>query len=74
MEIYYSEHGARNPCFRYVIKVKKVSKQAQEWLKEYPSSSRYWIDHTSALRTGSGLVNVQFEDQEPATMFALRWA
>lgn len=72
MEVYYSEHGARNPCFRYVIKVKTVSAEAGTWLKEYPSAGRYWVDWTGRSRLG--WVNVQFEHEEPAVMFSLKWA
>ena len=71
MEAYYSEHGARNPCFRYVIKVKTVSAEAGTWLKEYPSAARYWVDWSARHRIGQ--VTVQFEQEEPAVMFALRW-
>lgn len=74
MELYHSSGGAQNPRFRYTVKVDTVSAEAYEWLQNYEGLEcfdRFYINWVE--RPTKGYLEVQFERQEPAMMFALAW-
>ena len=74
MELYYGGGGAQNPRFPHTVKVNTVSAEAYGWLQDYPGLEyfdRFYINWTS--RTTLGYLEVQFEREEPAIMFRLKY-
>jgi hypothetical protein len=74
MEIYRSEGGAYNPHFRYSVIVNTVTAEAYGWLQDYPGLEcfdRFWINWTG--REQLGYLEVQFEREQPAIMFRLKY-
>lgn len=75
MEQYYSWGGAANPNFYYkIVLTHKLSKTGEmlAWCKEYESTSRYYITWQGVGRETEA-VEFQFETEEPAIMFALKF-
>lgn len=73
--MYYSEGGRTNPDFRYRVKVKQPISSAMAWCDEYPVHGegyfeRYYIEWPTG---DSNYVTFQFEQEEPAIMFALKF-
>ena len=71
MKLYFSEGGAQTPHFPYTVRVNTVSSYAYEWLQNYPGLEyfdRFWINWT-----GGRPLEVQFEREEPAIMFRLKY-
>lgn len=74
MELYFSSGGAQNPRFRYKVWVKGPSAEAYQWLQEYPGVDcfdRFYINWTTTRADGTR--EIQFEREEPAIMFALKF-
>lgn len=81
MQRYFSSGGLRNPDFRYKIKVTSVQTDhmaAISWCDNYPTKSpdgyfeRYYVDWGDGS-SESKFVIFQFEQEEPAIMFALKF-
>ena len=76
MQRYFSEGGARNPHFPYKVKVKYPIDGTVEWCNNYPTQTehgyfeRYYIEFAEG---DSNYVTFQFEWEEPAIMFALKF-
>jgi hypothetical protein len=74
MKRYFSEGGARNPDFRYKVRVSYPLTGMIQWCEEYPTKTpdgyfeRYFIEHFSG---DSNEALFQFECEEPAVMFTL---
>jgi hypothetical protein len=69
MEQYWSGGGADNPYFRHKIIVSRLNDKMIEWCLDYVSDSRFYIVYL--LRTDG--VQFQFESEEPAIMFNLKF-
>ena len=79
---YYTSHGGDDkPYFKNRIKViDGLAHGAYEWCREYPDENQpfrrfhcEW-DHFEPGQTGhKGYVVIQFEWEQAAIMFALRW-
>lgn len=74
MEYFYSEGGNNEPYFRYRIKVKSVTAEMFEWCKNYQylrnTDFAHWHCDYGVLRDYDV---IQFEQEEPALMFALKF-
>lgn len=74
MKRYFSEG---NPYFRYKIKTEYPISEAIDWCDNYPTRTkdgyfeRYYIDFGGVA--DSNYVTFQFEWEEPAIMFALKF-
>ena len=79
MEKFYGGGGRSNPDFRYKVRVKKPFDGMMEWCDEYPVDGhgyfqRYYVDFRAGTETFSDTHAVfQFEWEEPAIMFALKF-
>lgn len=74
MELYHSSGGAGNPRFPHSVKVNTVSAEAYGWLQDYPGLEyfdRFYINWTGRERLG--YLEVQFEREQPAIMFRLKY-
>jgi hypothetical protein len=76
MEFFYGGGGSSNPYFAHRIKVKKVSNEMFEWCNDYEvvgahHFARWHCEHGSAYNRDHDVV--QFEREEPALMFALKF-
>lgn len=75
MEQFYGGGGRSNPDFRYKVRVKRPFDGMIEWCNEYPVKGtgyfqRYYFD---AREYDNGFATFQFEWEEPAIMFALKF-
>ena len=71
VEYYHTDGGSQNPYFRYRIPVKNVINEMFLWCDEYKHYSRY---HCIWKDVSGGVSNfIQFEHEEPAIMFALKF-
>lgn len=76
MRSYFTEGGRSNPDFRYKVKVTLPFPGALQWCEEYPTKTpdgsfeRYYTDWRAS---SDGHVIFQFEQEEPAVMFALKF-
>jgi len=81
MELFYSGGGRSNPDFRYKVRVKKPFDGMMEWCDDYPVTGsgyfqRYYIDwnwNNGEEVWMSDYAIFQFEWEEPAIMFALKF-
>ena len=77
MRSYFSEGGRTNPDFRYKVRVTLPCPGAMQWCEEYPTKTldgcfeRYYTDWRNS--DDSNYVIFQFEQEEPAIMFALKF-
>jgi hypothetical protein len=80
MEMFYGGGGRGNPDFRYKVRVKKPFDGMIEWCNDYPVTGtgyfqRYYVDFRDGTNTFSDTHAVfQFELEEAAIMFSLRWS
>jgi hypothetical protein len=77
MELFYGGGGASNPNFRFKVRT-KIRDGMMEWCDDYPVTGqgyfqRYYIDWKDNGVYDSGYVTFQFEWEEPAIMFALKF-
>ena len=79
MELFYGGGGRSNPDFRYKVRIKRQD-GTMEWCDNYPhqisfnNSDRYYIDWRDGGRGyDTGYAIFQFEWEEPAIMFALKF-
>lgn len=79
MELFYGGGGRSNPDFRYKVRVKKPVDGMMEWCDNYPVTGegyfqRYYIDwRAGSDNWDSDYAIFQFEWEEPAIMFALKF-
>jgi hypothetical protein len=76
MKIYYSGGGRSNPDFRYKVTVTYPLTDMRAWCDEYPVTGngdfqRYYIEWPKG---DSNTAIFQFEWEEPAIMFTLKFA
>ena len=84
MEMYWSMGGRRNPDFSYKVKIRRHNdniSEAMHWCNDYsPGDSTYFKRYYVDFRNGkeeaedSEYVTFQFEWEEPAVLFALKWS
>lgn len=72
----YHSSGAPNPDFPYKVFFPDLAKGyltlgLEQWLNDYPSDSRYYVDYRWAMQDESWAI--QFEDEQIAILFALKW-
>jgi hypothetical protein len=75
MELFYSGGGRSNPDFQYKVRVEKVTTEMFDWCSNYDSeerSFRRWYVEWNRNR-GPGYDVVQFEWEQAAIMFALKF-
>jgi hypothetical protein len=77
MEKFYSGGGNNSPMFPYRIKVDECTEEMYAWCTEYPVSGsgvfqRFHVEW-STLANNRDYDVVQFEWEEPALMFALKF-
>lgn len=77
MEKFYSGGGNNSPRFPYRIKVNECTAEMYEWCMRYPvtgsgSFKRFHVEWNS-LSNNKAYDVVQFEWEEPAIMFALKF-
>lgn len=74
MEEYYSWGGRSNPDFYYKVNVLGVSVEMLDWCKQYQSGNpgRFYC-HWVGRNNTDEYVEFQFETEEPAIMFALKF-
>jgi hypothetical protein len=74
MELFYSGGGNPNPNFLYKVKIKRMTTEAFDWCSNYPSEGYFqrWYVQWGPNR-GLDYDIVQFEWEEPALMFALKF-
>ena len=76
MRMYYSGGGRQNPDFRYKVKVTYPLTGMREWCDAYPTRTpggefeRYYIEFP---QYDADHATFQFEWEEPAIMFALKF-
>lgn len=68
MQQYWSNNG-NDRCFRHSIKVSRLNDKMIEWCLDYISDSRFYI---GLFVEPTGAV-FQFESEEPAIMFNLKF-
>lgn len=68
MEQYWSGNG-NDRCFRHSINVSRLNDKMIEWCLDYISDSRFYI----GLYDGPTGAVFQFESEEPAIMFNLKF-
>ena len=81
MKYFHSSGGNNKPYFAHRIKLTKIVSEAYDWCLEYPDQDRpfrrfhvEW-DHYQAGQEGhKGYEIIQFEWEEAAIMFTLRWS
>ena len=79
MKKFYGGGGRQNPDFRYKVRVKKPFIGMMEWCDKYPVTGqgdfqRYYIDwRENSGDFDSDYATFQFEWEEPAIMFALKF-
>lgn len=82
MELFYGGGGRSNPDFTYKVRVKNgTMSRMMEWCDNYPTDEkwscfqRYYIDYRNGRNdfSDSEYVTFQFEWEEPAIMFALKF-
>ncbi len=75
MELFYGGGGASNPHFSYTVRVKKMNTEAFDWCSNYPDDGKYfrrwYVEWQDVYNRDYDVV--QFEWEEPAIMFALRF-
>ena len=78
MEHFRGGGGNNKPFFAHRIKVKKMTAAAFEWCSDYPSTGPFqrfhveW-DNLTGNEMHKGYDIVQFESEQAALMFALRF-
>lgn len=78
MELFYGGGGRSDPDFRYKVRIKRQD-GTMEWCDNYPTGDhgyfkRYYIDWRDGGRGyDTGYAIFQFEWEEPAIMFALKF-
>lgn len=78
MELFYGGGGRSNPDFIYKVRV-KVQEGMMSWCDDYPVKGsgyfqRYYIDWCDGGKGfDTGYAVFQFEQEEPAIMFALKF-
>lgn len=77
MEKFYGGGGRSNPDFRYKVRVKRQDGML-EWCDAYPVSGtgyfqRYYVDWQDKGKWDTPYATFQFEWEEPAIMFALKF-
>ena len=74
MKKYHSEGGTQNPDFLYRVRVKNFTTEMFEWCEAYDDQGdtfcRFYVKRNMY---GEGYDRVQFEQEQPAIMFALRF-
>ena len=74
MKKYHSEGGAQNPDFPYRVPVRNCTTEMYKWCEAYDdqgqSFCRFYVKWNMY---GEGNDIMQFEQQAPAIMFALRF-
>jgi len=82
MELFYGGGGRSNPDFRFKVRIRKNSPDVNEmmkWCDDYPTGDhayfkRYYIDWRDGTKGYDGdYTTFQFEWEEPAIMFALKF-
>lgn len=76
MKYFHSEGGNNRPHFPYRIKVAKCTTEMHKWCTEYPVTGNGYFQrfHVEwSLITKKDYDVVQFEWEEPAIMFALKF-
>jgi hypothetical protein len=82
MEKFYGGGGRSNPDFIHKVRVKNGSNPSvsdmMEWCDAYPTGNhayfkRYYVDHYVNKSWDSGYTIFQFEWEEPAIMFKLKF-
>jgi hypothetical protein len=68
VEHFYTYGGAQNPNFNYKIKVKEITNEMHVWCMNYDHQGRWAITYWN-----SKPCTIQFEYDEPAIMFALKF-
>lgn len=76
MEHFYSGGGNNRPTFRYRIKVDNCTNDMYTWCEAYPVTGsgnfqRFHVEWASVYNKDYDVV--QFEWEEPAIMFALKF-
>jgi hypothetical protein len=76
MEYFYSGGGSNNPRFPYRIKVNQCTSDMYAWCEEYPVTGsgyfqRFHVEWSTVYNKEYDVV--QFEWEEPAIMFALKF-
>jgi hypothetical protein len=76
MEYFYSGGGSNNPRFPYRIKVNQFTSDMYTWCEEYPVTGsgyfqRFHVEWSTVYNKEYDVV--QFEWEEPAIMFALKF-
>lgn len=77
MELFYGGGGRSNPDFRHKVKVRKQDGM-MEWCNAYPVTGsgyfqRYYVDWRVDGSYDTEYAIFQFEWEEPAIMFALKF-
>ena len=82
MKYYSSQGGNNSPYFKYRIKaIDGLARGAYEWCQEYPDEDQpfrrfhcEWDHYEPGHKSHKGYVVIQFEWEQAAIMFALRWS
>ena len=79
MEHFYGGGGNNKPYFAHKIKVKRMTTEAFEWCSDYPSTGPFqrfhveWNIYSNSDEMHKRYDLVQFESEQAALMFALRF-
>ena len=75
MRPYYGSGGNTRPYFKYRIKINKCTTEMWDWCCAYPGEGDHHRFHVEwkSIHHERGYDIVQFEREEPALMFTLKF-